>query len=248
MDVNYQNIQRKLKYKGGGTGLHQTQFESNEFRLLESIDLSGGPTGPMGAEGPQGPKGDKGEDGAPGPSNGPTGPKGEQGDIGPVGPIGPEGPEGKPGPQGIQGPEGVHVTSCAIFKKGTKQNIVKNKYGDELYISDWNRLGGFDINEDFETDTVNIKIKNSGMYMFHAIISVSNIKTNFITFKCVDKLQNVIKSVSDGLIDGPLFGTRQTHMVGLLNVTDPLSLKIISSNIVGDMSINEESQITIYKI
>lgn len=250
---------------------------TNNVKTIEKVCEIPGPTGPSGSPGlagPTGPKGLQGIRGPLGPSGGPPGPIGEQGPTGPIGELGPSGPAGEKGPKGDigeKGPEGIAGLKGDVGEQGpvgpvgpagippqakgvvfkrSNQQLVENKTGDVISINGWQKVEGLDTSNTFETDGVNLKLSEPGLYYIMITINITNILTNYVTFKCVDKSDHVYPSLSLGGISGPLMGIKSTMIHGLLckKEEQPLFFKVVSDNIVGNMTINDDCQITIYKI
>lgn len=238
MDTNFQNIKRQLAYKNKDV--------SNIDKQL--IVGSEGPTGPIG---PMGHKGDPGEQGFKG-DIGSTGPQGEQGvqgiqgpANGPVGPIGPIGPPGQPGPMGTQGnmgptgpkgdmgPVGKSKSVGMTFIKTVDGWMKNDKLSDDANI--------------FNTKDDIISINEKGIYVILITISLTNVLVNQISYSVVDENNNNIISVSKGVVNGPLMGKVSCYIHGIINVEeDKLNFKLSSS--INNISLNTDSQITIYKI
>lgn len=253
MDVNFQNIQRRLNYK-------------NRFADQRLISSEPGPQGEMGPTGPKGDQGVKGDKGETGP-RGMKGDKGDKGDMGPEGPaggpVGPTGPQGEQGVQGIQGiqgevgptgPQGVpgdaSTSKGSVFYKKLPQIIMNNNVNSVIYISEWNKGDNIDHYDVFATDGVNIIIKEKGLYLVHITLTATNLLSNFAKFNCY-KSENdeKINSVSTGVITGPTMNNTSAYMHGIINVVeDGFRFKVMSENILGNITITQDCCITIHKI
>jgi hypothetical protein len=247
------------------------KFSSDGKKTVQTLCAITGPAGPIGIQGPTGPTGEVGPIGPVGDPGGPTGPAGIAGPAGPVGPIGPIGPEGSVGPAGVQGvagptgpagekgekgdvgPQGVIGLTPegkgAVFKKQNAQSI-ENKVGDVISINGWQKIGDIDVTNSFDTDGVNIRFKEAGLYSVIITITMTNILSNYVTFKCVDKSGNALPTLSVAGTAGPIMGIRSTYIHGILRKSseDDLAVKIISENIVGNTTINDDCHISIYKL
>ena len=91
-------------------------------------------------------------------------------------------------------------------------------------------------------------LKKNGLYFFNSTITVSNVFSNILTFYCVNSDNEVIKSISTAIVDGPLMGTKSTYLHGIIKVdSENFNFKIVSST-QGSFNINKETQITLFKI
>ena len=261
-DTNFQNIRRRLIYKNKKDGL-LSSLPVEIQSITNSIDKIGitgpqgqqgpqGPTGPeglsiIGPTGPEGVKGAKGDVGPKGPPGGPVGPKGPSGDLGPTGPQGPQGPIGAKGDVGPEGPSSKN--SGCVFSKKDIQKINNNNATNISSINNWEKLSLADEEDVFQITDDLITIKKNGVYFFNATITVSNLFSNILTFYCVNSNNGneVMKSISTAIVDGPLMGTKSTYLHGIIKVDDNFNFKIVSST-QGSFNINKETQITIFKI
>lgn len=239
-DTRSQRFLRKLKYDGV---------------LEKKTEGCTGPCGEMGPTGPQGIMGPIGMYGPTGPRGPEGGPVGPQGVTGPTGPCGPQGPMGIQGEIGLQGPEGPMgpigpkgESFCCTLSKTMDQEIKLNN--ESVFVSNWFKDQEIAIDDynAFQTDGVNIKINNCGKYFFSCVVSVNNMLCSKVSFNLVDKNDNPIKSVSTGTLTGPLMGTLNVYITGIIRVDEPKIFKLVSSDISGSLTINKDSFISIYKV
>jgi len=246
MDVNYQNIRRRLMFQN-----------STNNSITSNI------TGPIGHTGPQGQTGEKGLDGISG-IDGPTGATGPQGKVGPTGPLGvpkgpvgptgftgptgylgPTGPEGPLGPTGVAGPRSKSYG--AVFSKSENQ-IIQNSNGIGI-LSNW--VKNNEITDDegiFSVENDKIKIQGKGMFYISCNINISNLLSSAVVFNVYDENNNVIGTVSNGEASGPLLTNQSCFMHGIINITeDSKEIKLGTKTNVNNLFINS-SQITLYKI
>jgi hypothetical protein len=235
MDINFQNIQRRLKYKTDIGNVNNGGF---------------GATGPTGANGKDGLNGESGKDGLSitgptGPSGGPIGPTGCTGSMGMMGYTGYTGYTGCQGPTGPIGPQAQKHS--AVFTKKSNQ-LIENITDDLIYIDGWTK--NLDTDEYFSTDSVHITINQKGTYFFIATVSISNLMTNYISFECVNKVNEKIVTLSTADLCGPVISTKKSTIIHGIIVADQdnFSFKIISRNLKGNVTINSTCHISIHEM
>jgi hypothetical protein len=260
-NTSFQNLQRKLNYQNRN-GI--------DYSMVRGIDITNnlvGQTGPLGPTGPVGPKGDKGEKGDLGRKGdrGERGEKGDKGDQGPEGgPTGPTGPAGEKGEQGIQGEKGekgdigpqgisgdVAKSQACSFYKRLPQIILQNNMNSTVYLSEWSKSESIDEFNVFDTDGVNIFMKEKGLYFVMITVSVSNLMASNVTFGVYDsKTNEKLNSVCEGVVSGPAMNNVSCFLHGFVrnDKDDIYGVKIMSENILGNLNINTQTHISINKV
>lgn len=133
-----------------------------------------------------------------------------------------------------------------VFKKNTPQAVAS--LNDGCYLTGWSSTST--ANDTFITDTVNIVILKKGTYQIIINVNISEMKTNNISFYCLNSKTNVpLENVSILHMTGPLLGVSQSTGIihGIITVDTSLSFKVVSNTVKGSLIINA-SQISLIAI